>query len=220
MNTNPPLQRPVDDDYEDDWDPIDEEETLPPRPRRRLVTPLTAVFAAVVVAALGFFGGVQVQKHQGKGSGGSANGLAAGLGAAGARGGAGRGGGGGFGGGGGPVGGGATIGSVANKNGSTLYVKDADGNTIKVKTTSHSKINRTADSSVGAIHPGDTVLVQGTKSSSGTVTASQITATAAGVSGGLFGGFGAGGGAAPGGGAPGGGGTGGSGGAGGQPGGG
>ena len=38
----------------------------------------------------------------------------------------------------------ATVGSVANKHGSTLYVKDSDGNTVRVKTTSHSKINRTA----------------------------------------------------------------------------
>ena len=66
---------------------------------------------------------------------------------------------------------------MANKRGSTLYVKDSDGNTIRVKTTSHSKINRTATASAGAIHPGDTVVVQGTKSSSGTITATQINAT-------------------------------------------
>jgi hypothetical protein len=196
MSTNPHLERPMpDDDYEDDWDPVDDDGTLPPRPRRRLLTPLSALFAAVVVAALGFYGGVQVQKHQDKGSGGGANALAASFGTRGARGAGGGAGGGGFGGGGGgPAGGGATIGSVANKNGSTLYVKDADGNTVKVKTTSQSTINRMAQSSVGAIHPGDTVIVQGTTSSSGTVTASQITATAAGTTGGLFGGGGFGGG--------------------------
>ena len=66
---------------------------------------------------------------------------------------------------------------MANKHGSTLYVKDSDGNTVRVKTTSHSKINRTATASAGAIHPGDTVIVQGTKSSSGTITATQINAT-------------------------------------------
>ena len=37
-------------------------EELPRRPRRKLVTPLTATLAAVVIAALGFIGGVQVQK--------------------------------------------------------------------------------------------------------------------------------------------------------------
>jgi hypothetical protein len=91
----------------------------------------------------------------------------------------------------------ATIGSVANKHGSTLYVKDADGNTVRVKTTSHSKINRTDSTSAAAIHPGDTVIVQGTKSASGTVTATQINATsssAASAGGGLGGLFGGGGG--------------------------
>ena len=88
----------------------------------------------------------------------------------------------------------ATIGTVANKRGSTLYVKDSDGTTIRVKTTSHSKINRTASASAGAIHPGDTVVVQGTKSSSGTVTATQINATSSAAAGGLAGLFGGGGG--------------------------
>ena len=83
---------------------------------------------------------------------------------------------------------------MANKRGSTLYVKDSDGNTIRVKTTSHSKINRTASASAGAIHPGDTVVVQGTKSSSGTVTATQINATSSAAASGLAGLFGGGGG--------------------------
>ena len=83
---------------------------------------------------------------------------------------------------------------MANKRGSTLYVKDSDGNTIRVKTTSHSKINRTATASAGAIHPGDTVVVQGTKSSSGTITATQINATSSAATSGLAGLFGGGGG--------------------------
>jgi hypothetical protein len=65
---------------------------------------------------------------------------------------------------------------------------------VRVKTTSHSKINRTAATTADAIHPGDTVIVQGTKSSSGTITATQINATASGATGGLAGLFGAGGG--------------------------
>jgi hypothetical protein len=83
---------------------------------------------------------------------------------------------------------------VANKHGSTLYVKDSDGTTIRVTTTSHSKINRTATASAGAIHPGDTVVVQGTKSSSGTITATQINATSSAAASGLAGLFGGGGG--------------------------
>ena len=88
---------------------------------------------------------------------------------------------------------------MANKHGSTLYVKDSDGNTVRVKTTSHSKINRTATASVGAIHPGDTVIVQGTKSAGGTITATQINATSSSAAGGLAGLFGGGGGGFPGG---------------------
>jgi hypothetical protein len=83
----------------------------------------------------------------------------------------------------------ATVGTVANVKGSTLYVTGSDGTTVKVRTNGNSKVTRNADSSVGAVHPGDTVVVQGTKGSSGSVTATSITATAKGVS--AFGGLGA-----------------------------
>jgi hypothetical protein len=181
----------LDDTYDDDWESVahDDEGTLPRRPRRRLVTPISAAFAAVLIAALGFFGGVQVQKSQGDdGGGGATNASQTGLAAARAAGGAGFGARGGA-----SAQGPAAVGSVANKHGSTLYVKDSDGNTVRVKTTSHSKINRTASTTSGAIHPGDTVIVQGTKSSSGTITATQINATASGATGGLAGLFGGGG---------------------------
>ena len=180
--------------HDPDWEPEPSDEApLPPRARRRLITPVSGVFAAALVAALGFIGGVEVQKGQGSsgtgtsGAGATAGGGAARAGFAGRAGGAQ-----------GPAGAAqsnATIGSVANKHGSTLYVKDADGNTVRVKTTSHSKINRTDATSAGAIHPGDTVIVQGTKSASGTVTATQINATSAAASagGGLAGLFGGGG---------------------------
>jgi hypothetical protein len=83
---------------------------------------------------------------------------------------------------------------VVNKRGSTLYVKDSDGTTVRVKTSSHSKISRTATASAGAIHPGDTVIVQGTKSSSGTIAATRINATSSSAASGLAGLFGGGGG--------------------------
>ena len=142
---------------------------LPRRPRRQLVTPLTATLAAVLIAALGFIGGVQVQKSSADTpSGGFA-----------------RGGGGGF----SPTGGSsdATVGTVANVDGKTLYVTDSSGATIRVKTTSNSKIARTAVAKVAAVHPGDTVIVQGDKSSSGTVTATSVTATAKNATSGLAG---------------------------------
>jgi hypothetical protein len=185
-------------DLDDDWKA--DEEPLPKRPRRRLVTPISATLAGALVGALGFIGGVEVQKGQ-DGGGTTSNGGAA-LASAGAgagnRGGFARGGGAGPPGAGGGGGGGgaqanATVGSVANKKGSTLYVKDSDGNTIRVKTTSHSKINRTASTTAGAIHPGDTVIVQGSKSSSGTITATQIQATSSSAASGLAGLFGGGG---------------------------
>jgi hypothetical protein len=189
-------------DLDDDWEA--EEEPLPKRPRRRLITPISATLAGALVGALGFIGGVEVQKSQddgGTSNGGAAAAFASAGTGGGARAGSGRGGGNGGGSGAGPQFGGgpggaqsnATVGSVANKKGSTLYVKDSDGKLVRVKTTSHSKINRTASTTPGAIHPGDTVIVQGSKSKSGTVTATQINATAAGATSGLaglFGGFG------------------------------
>jgi hypothetical protein len=188
----------LDDDvdaYEEDWEPT-ASSALPPRRRRRLVTPASAVLVAVLIAALGFIGGVEVQKGQADGGGGAAaSGVGGAGGAASARaaGGGASVGPGGFAGRGGAQGD-ATIGSVVNKRGSTLYVKDSDGTTVRVKTSSHPKINRTATASAGAIHPGDTVIVQGTKSSSGTITATQINATSSSAASGLAGLFGGGGG--------------------------
>jgi hypothetical protein len=144
---------------------IDDE--LPRRPRRRPVTPVGIVLAALLIGALGFIGGVQVQKRSEPSTAPSAF-----TGAA--RQGAGQGG---FTPGGGQAAA-ATVGQVANVRGSTIYVTGADGNTVRVRTNANSKVTRTAVSKPGAIHPGDTVIVQGTTSSSGTVTASQIVATA------------------------------------------
>ncbi len=188
----------LDDDvdaYEDDWEPAPEERALPPRRRRRLVTPASAVLAAVLIAALGFIGGVEVQKGQADGGGGAATAGGAGRpGRAGRRRRRGRCGPGGFAGPGGAQGN-ATIGSVVNKRGSTLYVKDSDGTTIRVKTTSHSKINRTATRQRAARSiPATPSIVQGTKSSSGTITATQINATSSSAASGLAGLFGGGGG--------------------------
>ena len=149
-------------------------EELPRRPRRKLVTPLTASLAAVLIAALGFIGGVQVQKSSAD-SPSRAGAFARG------------GSGGGFTPGGGAGSSDATVGTVANVDGKTLYVTDSSGATIRIRTTSNSKIARTAVSKAGAVHPGDTVIVQGTKSSSGTVTATSVTATAKNATSGLAG---------------------------------
>jgi hypothetical protein len=184
-------------------------DSLPPRPRRAGLTRAAIALSAVLLAALGFIGGVEVQKHQGSTGGtptAATGGTAAGgfQRAAGGQGAAGGPGGGGFG---GAPGGGAdvTVGTVSNKKGNVLYVKDSNGSLIKVTTSSSSTVNRTAKTSAGAIHPGDTIVVQGSTSKSGTVTASRITATSAAAAAGRpafgGGGFGGGGGGAPGGGA-------------------
>jgi hypothetical protein len=181
-------------DHDDGWS----DEELPPRPKRRLVTPLTASLAGILLVALGFLGGVEVQKHSS-----SSSASTAGTGGFGARAGGFPGAGAAAGGGGATTGAGAaagggttstaapTAGTVASKDGRTLYVKNTDGTTVKVKTDGNSKVTRNATATVGQIHPGDTVIVQGAKSSSGTLVATQITATASGVSAfaGLGGGF-------------------------------
>lgn len=185
----------------------DEPETgMPPRTRRRLVTPVTTGLVAVLLAAAGFIGGVEVQKGQGSGGGAGATASATPA-AFGAAGGARAGG---FGGGQGAAGGaggagGVTFGTVANKSGNTLYVTDSSGKTIRVQTTASSRITRTAANSVHGVYPGDTVVVQGSTASNGTVKATTVRATsktaAASGGGGFGGGFGggAGGGAAAGG---------------------
>jgi Domain of unknown function (DUF5666) len=161
---------------------------LPTRPRRRLVTPPVVGLTALLLAAGGFLAGVEVQKGQGGSSTAGAGGLAA---ASGARtaGGLGR-----FGGPGGGAPSDVTFGTVSSKDGSSLYVKDSNGTVIRVKVSSASTISRTATASAGAIHPGDTVVVQGGKAKDGTVTATRVTATAAGASAGGGRGFGGGGG--------------------------
>jgi hypothetical protein len=186
--------------YEDEEGP--EEDAVPRRPKRKLVTPVTGALAAVVLVAGGFIGGVQVQKHQGGSPGAGAGGGAArgnfaarfggGTGAA-----AGAGATGGAAGGAAASGSGATTGTVANVKGSTIYLTTSDGTTVKVKTNDNSRVTRNASSSASNVHPGDTLVVQGARASSGTVTASSITATARGVS--AFGGLAAlaGGGGAP-----------------------
>jgi hypothetical protein len=170
------------------------DETLPMRRRRFAFGRAPMALSAVLILALGFIGGVEVQKHQGTTSASSAAASPAAF-AGGARGG-------GFA---GALGGGAggtsdfVTGTVANKKGGYIYVKDSDGNLVRVKTSSSSTITRNTKTHTASIHPGDTVVVQGTKSKNGTVTATRVNASAAGVGGGAGGGFFGGGAARPGG---------------------
>lgn len=161
------------------------EEVTPP-PRRRLLTPLTGALLAALLLGVGVFAGILIQKHYGTSS---RSGLPSGLAAAFAgRGGAstatGR------------TGaqslfgnrGNVVTGEVAFIKGSTLYVTDAGGATVKVTTKPTTSVSKTSTVQPKAIHPGDTVVVVGSKSTSGAVAATSITLGSAGSSG-LAGGF-------------------------------
>jgi hypothetical protein len=166
---------------------------LPPRPRRKLLTPVTVLLLLALFAAAGFVGGVLVQKGQASSTSTVGGGFASRFGAAGATGATGTSAAASgfrslFGGGAG--GGGATIGTVSSIDGRTLYVTETSGNTIAVVTTAESKI--TKDESVGsnAIHPGDSVVVEGVAGGKGTITASSVSDSGSSSSGfaSLFGG--------------------------------
>jgi hypothetical protein len=178
-------------------------EALPRRPRRRLLgkggNPLALSLLGVLLLACGFIGGVLVEKGQtSSSSSSSAAGGASGLAArfAALRGGAsgasssttGSGGsagstGGGFG---GSAGAGAagftrpTAGTVAYLAGSTLYVTNSEGNTVKVRTSAGTTVTKTVKSTVKDIHPGETVTVTGATGSNGAITAESISAGASG----------------------------------------
>ena len=176
-----PLPLASDGEYEDDWD------DTPIVPRAR--TPwLTKLLAAAVIAALAFAGGVYAQKQWGKSSGSSA-----GSGSTSARSGTGGsrrfGGTGGFFGGSSAAGqsGSATSGQVSFVKGSTLYVADLTGSTVKVSMTG-ARVTKTSTVTAAAIRPGDTVVIVGTKRADGSVAARSITVGGSTAS--LFGGGG------------------------------
>ena len=200
-----PQHQPVTVDEQDQW--LEDPEELPPRPRRRLLgtgaNPIFLALLGVLAIACGFIGGVLVEK--GQTPSGSTAGGAAGLasrfaalrggtsstsarsGAAGAAGAAG-----GFFGAGTGAGAGAgrpTSGTVAYLAGSTLYVTNAEGNTVKVKTSAGTSVTKNVKASVSGIHPGETVTVTGAAATDGTVNAESISVgTSGGALSALFGG--------------------------------
>jgi hypothetical protein len=164
--------KPPADDQETTW-PEDDFTPPAPRPRRRLLTPLTGALAAVLLVALGFIGGVEVQKHSGGSASTGAPAAARGFPSfAGGQGGPPAG----FSPGGG-AGGNATQGTVSYVKHGVIYLKDSDGNTLKVKVSTGTDVTRTAKTAAAKVHPGDTIVVQG-KTSGATITATSVTATA------------------------------------------
>jgi hypothetical protein len=162
---------------------------LAARAPRRYYTRATAVLAALVLLAGGFFAGAQVQKNYGtpaSGSGRTANGSnlagAGDAGRAGGFGGAGRGGAGQNGG--GTTGGGAAVGgAVANTttgtvklvDGTTVYIQTSDGNVVTVKTNGSTSVQVAQNGALSDLTPGAQVTVEGSAGGDGTVTATKVT---------------------------------------------
>ena len=160
----------------------------PIRPRARL-SRVTKLLLVLAVGAAAFAGGVFAQRHWGVTSSNGSSGSGAGAGAAARRfAGLGGGSGGGRSGSGGRGFGGATIGQVAYLNGTTLYVTDTSGNTVKVSVPKGTPVTKSVTSGIGSVRPGDTVVVRGSTAANGTMTAQSVAV------GGVGGGFGGGGG--------------------------
>jgi hypothetical protein len=167
---------------------------LPPRPRRRLLSPAPLALIAVLVLALGFLCGVLVEKGQAgssssaagaavssrlrglTGSAGGSAGFSGAQGASGSSGGAG--------------GARPTSGTVSFLSGQTLYLTTTGSNTVKVKASAATSVTKTVKSAVNSIHPGETVTITGSTGADGTVEAESIRVGSTGGLGGLFAGAG------------------------------
>jgi hypothetical protein len=78
--------------------------------------------------------------------------------------------------------------------GNSLLITDSTGNTVKVTTNDASQITKTSAGTLADVHPGDVVVITGTKAADGSTTASAISVGGAtGFGGGGFGGGGGGG---------------------------
>ena len=142
--------------------------------RRITLTPVAALLGVALIAALGVWGGAELQKREG---GSSASGTLTGLptgfpsrfgngtGAAGT----------------GTTGGDVSVGTVTVISGKTLYLTSSSGGIIKVKLTGKTTYTRTAKSASTGLKPGDTAIVQGAKNTAGVVVATSVSATAKGV---------------------------------------
>jgi hypothetical protein len=154
------------------------------RPRAKLPS-LTLVLAAIVVASAGFLGGALVGKHYGSSSSGNLAaafsrlaGARAGATASAGSGSSGSGSGSGFGGRSGLFGGGnATIGTIKLIDGGTVYVQTTAGDIVQVATSAGTKVTVSSTVPVKDLQPGETVIVEGSKNSSGAIAATSISQT-------------------------------------------
>jgi hypothetical protein len=146
------------------------------------------VLAAIVVASAGFLVGALVGKHYGGSSSGNLAGAFGGFAArpttSGGSAGGGAGSGSGTGGRTGLFGGGnATVGTIKLIDGATVYVQTAAGDIVQVATSAGTKVTVSSTVPVKDLQPGETVIVMGSKNSSGAIAATSISQT-------LGGGFG------------------------------
>jgi len=171
---------PYEDRDEDEWDrdaDQDVEGQLPERQRRQFFTRGSAALLALVIGAIGFYIGVRVEKahtssstasglslpsaaaasslSRGGTSGSGSRGGLPGLGAFGAA--------------------NASIGTVSSVDGRTIYITDSSGNMVKVNLSSATKITKSLTVAKTAVHPGDSVVIEGAKGSNGALTATSIT---------------------------------------------
>jgi len=167
MSTEDP-QAPTPDEVLSTPPPVrDLESVLAERPSRGGLPTSTAALLAIVLLAVGFLGGLFVGRQtasndQTSASGGfpggsptPSGGMPGGAGGAGA-------------------GAGGTAGTVTRVDGDTLYVKTANGDTVKVVVGSDTKIQVSQEGSLADISKGSTVFVRGT-TSNGELNATSIT---------------------------------------------
>jgi hypothetical protein len=166
------------DSHEHDGDTAEPGPSVTPRrPGRRFFNRRSAALAAVFTCVAGFYAGISVEKSQLSSTAAAAPTTAAGAGRGATAGAAGSGpqagaAAGRFVGSGG--GGNASFGTISSVNGNTLYLTDTTGNTVKVTLSGTSKLTKSLGVSKSALHPGDTVAVQGVKNSGGTLVATSV----------------------------------------------
>ena len=175
-----------DDGFDFDFDA----EVPPPPPRRRRLPLFTAGLALCAAIGAGVVCGILIQKHWGGSGSGGGRGAAA-LAAFSGRGAR-------------PAGAnafarGGTVGQVKAIDGTSLYVTDLQGDTVKVTTGPGVRVRVTSDTTLKKVRPGDYVTVQGTQTKTGYRATSITDSGTESPLGALFGGGGAAGGSAPGG---------------------
>ncbi|MFG1998675.1 hypothetical protein ACGFNU_05955 [Spirillospora sp. NPDC048911] len=159
---------------------------LAAQPRSRALPGPTVYLGAGVLLVAGFLGGIQAEKVWSDGDAGqpatAQRGYGGGQrgfgGAPPGYGGAQPGSGGqrGFGGPGNGTGtaGGLTTGTVVKIVGTTVYLRTADGKTVKVKTSGATKVQVTRTGSVNDLKSGTSIIVRGSAGTDGTVTATSV----------------------------------------------